>query len=436
MSPHNAICTGTGKSSRRTLSHRTLSRRTPSRRTLSRRTLSRPALKWAVLPALIPVSPVAHSARAQDAANAPVREAREVLRLGDAVDVPDWLTFAAEPRLMLDAAGRLLAVPGNDPRIRLLDADGRFIRYIGNRGSGPGEFSYLYRTGFAADTLWVQDMFAARTSFFDTAGAHIRTEANTGQPEMGSGYAMKRPLAEGRHLVVGPPGEAAEGERARMAVAIGPRAGSRTDTVSSVLASITMQIEGVGSFAHQLVTPPPIYQRSPDGSGVVIVDWAIDLPDRVTLRRHGSDGRLINESSLGFPLLEIPADVREAYIEEGIAMFRRTAEALPETVGQQVPANLRSAVIRGSIIPDYYPPVRSLFVTHDDRLWLRLATAGGDDDVSEWLVVGPGGAPEFRISAPPGVTFKAARGNRVWGTGSTEMDIPYIVLYEVGPTRN
>ncbi len=393
------------------------------------------SIRQATVLALFLASPAAPPAHGQDPANAPLREVREILRLGDAVDVPDWLTFAAEPRLMLDASGRLFVVPGNDPRIRVLDSVGEFIRYIGNRGTGPGEFSYLYRTGFAGDTLWAQDMFAARTSFFDSTGAHIRTDANTGQPEMGSGYATKMPLAEGRQLVVGPPGEATEGQRARMAVAIGPRDESRADTVASVLESTAMEIEGVGSFAHRLVAAPPVHARAPDGSGVVVVDWDIDLPQRVAVRRYGLDGRLTAESTLDFDLREIPADVREAYIEEGIAMFRRTAEALPETVGRQVPANLRAAVIRGSIIPDYYPPIATVFVTHEGRVWLRMTASGEDDEVSDWLVVGPDGAPEFRVSAPPGVTFRAAQGDRVWGTGKTEMDIPYIVLYEVGPSR-
>lgn len=380
---------------------------------------------------LTPLSP--HHASAQLIPAPPTRDVREVLRLGDAVDVPDWLTFASEPRLMLDASGRLLAVPGNDPRVRVLDRDGGFVRYIGNRGTGPGEFSYLYRTGFAGDTLWIQDMFAARTSYFDSAGVHIRTDARTGQPEMGSGYARKMPLAGGRQLVVGPPGEAAAGERAMMAIALGPPDGTRADTLASVLESTTMEIEGVGSFAHRLVAAPPLYERFPDGRGVAVVDWAIDLPNRVSVRWHGLDGRLAAESTLDFDLREIPDDVREAYIEEGIAMFRRTAETLPETVGRQVPSNLRAAVIRGSIIPDYHPPIASLFVTHERRVWLRLPASGDDEEGTDWVVVGPDGAPEFRITAPAGVTFWAAQGNRVWGTGKTEMDIPYIVLYELGP---
>lgn len=364
----------------------------------------------------------------------PTRQPSEVLRLGDALDVPDWLSFASEPRLMLDASGRLLAIPHGDQRIRLLDQDGRFIRYIGNRGTGPGEFSVLHRAGFAGDTLWVQEVFAMRTSFFDSAGDHIRTEANTGHPEMGSGYARKMPLAEGRQLVVGPPGEADTGERARMAIAMGPLDGSRSDTVASVLESSTMELEGIGSFAHRLAAAPPLYERSPDGSGLVVVDWAMDLPNRVTVRRYDLDGRLAAESTLDFELREIPGDVREAYIEEGIAMVRRTAESLPETVGQQLPANLRRAVIRGSIIPDHYPPITTLFITHEGRVWLCLAASGEEEEEkeeTEWVVVGPDGAPEFRITAPAGVTFKAAHGDRVWGTGKTELDIPYLVMYEL-----
>ncbi|MCE2455764.1 MAG: hypothetical protein J4G12_08140 [Gemmatimonadetes bacterium] len=379
--------------------------------------------------ALCLTPPATRTADGQTVRNAPVREARELLRLGDAVEVPDWLTFVSEPRLMLDGAGRLFVVPGRDPRVRVLNQDGDFIRYIGGSGTGPGEFASLYRAGFAGDTLWIQDQFAMRTSFFDTAGIHVRTEANTGRPEMGSGYARKMPLAGGRQLVVGPPGEAAGGERTRMAVAIGPRDGPGRDTVASVLESSSMEIEGVGSFAHRLVVAPPRHTRLPDGTGVLVVDWAIDVPDRLTLRRYDLDGRPAGESTLDFKLREIPDDVREAYIDEGVAMVKRTAESLPETVGEQVPANLRGAVIQGSIIPDHYPPIESFFVTRSGQVWLRVATS--ENDRSEWVVIGADGSPEFRVSAPPGVTFKAADGDRVWGTGTTNLDIPYIGLYDL-----
>ncbi|MXW25791.1 MAG: hypothetical protein F4Z77_05775 [Dehalococcoidia bacterium] len=48
-----------------------------------------------------------------------------------------------------------------------------------------------------------------------------------------------------------------------------------------------------------------------------------------------------------------------------------------------------------------------------------------------WVVLGPDGNPEFRVSAPSGITYKAALGDRLWATGRTELDVPYIVLYEL-----
>lgn len=65
--------------------------------------------------------------------------------------------------------------------------------------------------------------------------------------------------------------------------------------------------------------------------------------------------------------------------------------------------------------------------TRDVREVLRLGDAV---DVPDWLTFAS--EPRLMLDAS-GVTFGAARGNRVWGTGKTEMDIPYIVLYELGP---
>ena len=92
----------------------------------------------------------------RQAPDAPVRQVREVLRHGDGVDVPDWAAFVRPPALKLDPSGRLYVLPrgGDDPRVRLLDEEGNFVRYVARRGDGPGEFPYIGSMGFAGDTLW------------------------------------------------------------------------------------------------------------------------------------------------------------------------------------------------------------------------------------------------------------------------------------------
>ena len=72
-------------------------------------------------------------ATAQLVVEATLKEACEVLRLGDALDVPEWLAFSRTPSLRLDPTGRLY-LRGEDPQVAVLDPDGSFVRYIGGEG--------------------------------------------------------------------------------------------------------------------------------------------------------------------------------------------------------------------------------------------------------------------------------------------------------------
>lgn len=82
------------------------------------------------------------------------------------------------------------------------------------------------------------------------------------------------------------------------------------------------------------------------------------------------------------------------------------------------------------MLSDFYAPIESLLVTRAGRVWLRETTIA---DVYEglWVVLGPDGEAEFRVSAPEGMAFRAVHGDRVWATGTTELDVPYIVVYEL-----
>lgn len=88
------------------------------------------------------------------------------------MDVPDWAAFVREPDLVLDSNGRLYVLPkSDDPRVRVLDEDGAFVRYVGRRGNGPGEFASIASMGFAGDTLWLQDFPTGRMSFSVKTGS-------------------------------------------------------------------------------------------------------------------------------------------------------------------------------------------------------------------------------------------------------------------------
>ena len=46
---------------------------------------------------------------------------------------------------------------GQDAAIVVLDAEGGFVRTIGRKGEGPGEFVVIGDMGFVGDTLWLQN---------------------------------------------------------------------------------------------------------------------------------------------------------------------------------------------------------------------------------------------------------------------------------------
>lgn len=73
----------------------------------------------------------------------------------DLTDVPEWLAFTRAPGLMVDAAGRVYVRGGQEAAVTVLDPEGSFVRTIGGKGDGPGEFVTIGATGFVGDTLWV-----------------------------------------------------------------------------------------------------------------------------------------------------------------------------------------------------------------------------------------------------------------------------------------
>ena len=356
-------------------------------------------------------------------------EACEVLRLGDGVDVPEWLEFVRAPGLMPDAAGRVYARGGQEATITVLDRDGGFVRTIGGKGEGPGEFVMINDMGFVGDTLWLQNWPALHTSFFDSAGEHIRTERDHGPPPVGPGlWRTSVPLAGGRGFYIPAAGNHDQ-VRVRLPMTVGNRSDGSRDTLAFRFDVTDMVIPGVGVWYFSATTTPPIHRIDPEGNGVVIADWVADGPDVVTIRHFDEHGRLTRELDIGAEPRPIPSGVKEALIDEGMAKAEGPFNSARQR-GERVPRNLRAAVEDGLLLPDYYAPIQSMLVTRAGRIWLR-ETSTPDVYEGRWVVLGPDGEAEFRVSAPEGVVFRAIDGDRVWATGTNDLDVPFIVLYEL-----
>lgn len=70
--------------------------------------------------------------------------------------------------------GEIYVADGQLEIVRMYDADGNYLRDIGRRGQGPGEYAYAPSLGTLPDgTLVISDTSSGRISFFSPAGDYL-----------------------------------------------------------------------------------------------------------------------------------------------------------------------------------------------------------------------------------------------------------------------
>ena len=92
-----------------------------------------------------------------------------------AADGRDWEILNGVTRVAFDKDGRLYVLDTGNARVLLFDASGRFIRQIGRRGSGPGEFQAAAGLTVLADGTLVVGDAAAGLVLFDARGEYLRS---------------------------------------------------------------------------------------------------------------------------------------------------------------------------------------------------------------------------------------------------------------------
>ena len=105
----------------------------------------------------------------------------EDLRIGSAMsDGPDL--FGNIRAFDVDGWGRMFILDGQAQEIRLFESEGAFVRKMGRRGEGPGEFVNAASVDLSPEgEICVVALVEASVSIFDTTGTYLRGElANTG----------------------------------------------------------------------------------------------------------------------------------------------------------------------------------------------------------------------------------------------------------------
>lgn len=376
----------------------------------------------------------------------------EELRIGGAAAGEDEI-FHFIRGLVTDADGRIFVIDDGSHAIRLFDTDGRFVRRIGGRGSGPGEFESVNLLTLWRDTLYVLDLRRWTATFFDTTGALLaahrimREDGTVLQPLAGGPagwYASQDSPFRRPPLEVG-----VEQRLVQSLVRFDPR------RLASALTSV--------GAADTLVTPVVSYQWSrsfgfigSEGGGTQGVFGSSPLFEPRGTR--AIDGRGFVYITPGWPLVVDVYDTDGAHVrrlsrahdtipvdDELVDEVVRRARSHFDTLGARGASGMNSLNARVKMPRvGYVPTVTSMLVSADGWLWLRRRDLEPDPVLLEWSrgaprppaywdVFDPEGRYHHTLRMPDRFTPRAIAPDHAVGVQRDELDVETVVRFAIRP---
>jgi len=341
-----------------------------------------------------------------------------------ALSTPAW-TISAEPEVaigVLDgepnyqlyqvgtvmrlADGRIVVANGGTHQVRFYGPDGRFIRSIGNKGAGPGEFEALNRVGrYGSDSLMVYDWRHRRISVFDTAGTFARSFMV--QLSAGEYPASVSPLPDGRLLVSTGSSFTPQSQSGLHRDSITYYVLSSTGTVLDTLGRFPGWESWVQTGDRSVSVTSRAFGR---GGYVVPVEdffYAADN-DRWEIRLHRLDDQsVVRIIRLAHTPVAVTPDDIERYRQE---------RAIQERMLADMP------------YPETYPVFASFMVDHLNHLWVAHYRRPGEVE-RRWYVFDSDGRLLFEIETPAGLVVTEIGRDYLVGTHRDDLDVEHVLLY-------
>jgi 6-bladed beta-propeller len=339
-----------------------------------------------------------------------VVRATELVRIGrpegDGPDVFGRVSFVS-----VDPLGRLYVGDGMTQAIHVFDSDGRPVRSFGRTGEGPGEFSEISGMTFdGAGNAWVWDPPQSRFSVYDSTGVFVKSV-----PRRWPTYAIPWPgrfSPDGLLLDVATELQGLEPQK---------RLTQRFHHAFRVIRLDTLM--------NRVDSAPPIGVDRTAFQGNFIVPFqggvvAALEPDGSVWSTHGPRYRIIRTNVQGDTTLRLAVD------------------APPVPVGSAE----RDSVIASMHLPPNIPPMDPDLIPKDKPAVVRLVTLapgwvgafpelGGD--TGRFLdVFAPDGKLRARIDLGTRLLLSrgapSARGGLLYGVTTDELDVPYVVGFDLG----
>jgi hypothetical protein len=347
---------------------------------------------------------------------------REDLAIG-VLEGREELMFGMIQEMAVDASGGIYVFDGRVPALRYFDSTGTYVRTLGGKGAGPGEYQDA--------ALGIGIRRDGRIVLRDPRNARLNIYKPDGTPD--THWAV----ASGLHMANATVLDTAD--HAYLRILLSPPERNKPwrigllhlDDQGRIVDSIgDPEIAGAPADAGGTFLPSKIWAWSPLGYMVVGVNNVY----RFELRPANQ------------PVFRIERTTPVVHVlpEERVELEARN-EWYRKNQGRFMTADLPP-------IPSTKPPYREFLIAQDGRIWVRLhATAiqveredapADRPPVPSWVappvfdVFEPDGTYLGEVRVPTGTTVMVARGETAWGTRQGESGEIYVVRLRLQHSAN
>lgn len=361
------------------------------------------------------------------------------LRVG-ALDGPEETTFGNILAVRPAPDGGLVVYDQQVPAVRLFDAQGAFVRNIGVKGGGPGEFGHLNGIVTRADGRWV---------LWDVAGSRMNIHAPDGAFERSVRLSVGRSFGQGMLF--------SDALGRIYAEAIVWRDSADFTRMKSGLIVLDSAGTVVDTLHYLEWGDPPslISASSPDGGSTTT--WYVPfMPSSATTVLRS--GGVVSGPGDPYRFYLVPGDgARPTRIEREHTPAAVSADERAywlEYIGTRMRRVDPAWRWNGPAIPAAKPAYRDLEVGLDGRIWVQLSTTSEPIPEAElpplapdqsralrrttrtrtvYDVYSPSGALLGRVTLPWNTSLSTSAGDLVWGTESDSLDVPHAVRFRIEP---
>ena len=347
---------------------------------------------------------------------------REDLAIG-VLEGREELMFGMIQEMAVDASGGIYVFDGRVPALRYFDSTGTYVRTLGGKGAGPGEYQDA--------ALGIGIRRDGRIVLRDPRNARLNIYRPDGTPD--THWAV----ASGLHMANATVLDTAD--HAYLRILLSPPERNKPwrigllhlDDQGRIVDSIgDPEIAGAPADAGGMFLPSKIWAWSPLAYMVVGVNNAYRFELRPANR----------------PVIRIERTTPVVHVlpQERVELEARN-EWYRKNQGRFMTADLPP-------VPSTKPPYREFLIAQDGRIWVRLhATAVQVEredappdrpPVPSWVapsvfdVFEPDGTYLGEVRVPTGTTVMVARGETAWGTRQGESGEIYVVRLRVQHATN